>query len=416
MRATLAATWPVLLGMGVLMLGAGLQGTLIGVRATLEQFPTFTTGLIMASYYIGYSVGSFAAPSLVARVGHIRVFAALTALACATILLQGAWIEPFVWACLRLASGFCFAGIYVVAESWLNERVSNQLRGSLLAIYMLVLYGGLGIGQFLLNVSDPRGPYLFMLIAGLISTALVPMALSATQAPEITVPRKLPIRELYRISPLGTAAVAVSGMVSGTIFGLGPVYAGLVGMQPAAIASFMAASIFTAVLTQWPVGRLSDRIERRSVLVSVCLLSAAVAVATVFFANDSAARLAVFFAVFGGLALTLYSLACSNLNDHLEASQRVSASSTIILVNGAGAVVGPVVVAALMQPFGLNAYFIGLATLMGLLGGFGLWRKHKRAPVPPEQKTRFVTAQPQSVGTQLLSGAEARGGGAVSKG
>lgn len=408
MRSTLAATWPVLLGMGVLMLGAGLQGTLIGVRATLEQFPTFTTGLIMASYYIGYSAGSFVAPSLVARVGHIRVFAALTAIACATILLQGSWIEPFVWACLRLASGFCFAGIYVVTESWLNERVSNQLRGSLLAIYMLVLYGGLGIGQFLLNVSDPGGPYLFMLIAGLISIALVPLALSATQAPEITVPTKLAIRELYRISPLGTAAVAISGMVSGTIFGLGPVYAGLIGMQPSAIARFMAACIFAAVLTQWPIGRLSDRIERRSVLVSVCLLSAVIAVATVFLASEHPARLTLCFALFGGLALTLYSLACSNLNDHLQASQRVSASSTIILVNGAGAVIGPVAIAALMQPFGPNAYFLGLAMLTGLLGCFGLWRKHKRAPVPAEQKTRFIPAQPQSISDPLLSRAEAR--------
>lgn len=408
MRTTLASTWPVLLGMGVLMLGGGLQGTLTGVRATLEHFPTFTTGLVMASYYIGYSGGSVVAPGLVHRVGHIRVFAALTAIACATILLQGAWIDPFVWAWLRLVSGFCFAGIYVVAESWLNERAANQHRGSLLAIYMLVLYGGLGIGQFLLNLSDPTSPYLFMLIAGLIAIALVPMALSATQAPEITVATKLPVRELYRISPLGTVAVAVSGMVSGIIFGLGPVYAGLLGMQPAAIANFMAACIFAAVLTQWPVGRLSDRAERRSVLVSVCVLAALVALAAVIFADARPARLTAAFAAFGGLALTLYSLACSNLNDHLHASQRVAASSTIILVNGAGAVLGPVVIAALMQPFGPHAYFTGLAALMAALGIFGLWRKHKRAPVPPEQKSRFVTAQPQSVPGQLLSAAAAQ--------
>lgn len=404
MRSTLASTWPLLLGMGILMLGGGLQGTLIGVRATLEQFPTFTTGLVMASYYVGYSGGSVAAPSLVHRVGHIRVFAALTAIACATILLQGSWINAFVWALLRMASGFCFAGIYVVAESWLNERVSNENRGSLLSIYMLVLYGGLGVGQFLLNLSNPAGPYLFMLIAGLLSIALVPMALSATRAPEITVPAKLPLRELYRISPLGTVAVAVSGMVSGTMFGLGPVYAGLLGMQPAAIASFMAASIFAAAFTQWPVGRLSDFADRRSVLVMVCALSAAVALAAAFFNDVHTGSLTAFFAVFGGLALTLYSLACSNLNDHLQASQRVSASSSIILVNGAGAVVGPIVIAAIMQPFGPAAYFVGLASLMALLACFGLWRKRKRPPVAPEQKTRFITAQPQSVPGQILSG------------
>jgi MFS family permease len=403
MRNTLAATWPVLLGMGVLMLGAGLQGTLTGVRATLEQFPTFTTGLVMASYYVGYSGGSLVTPALVHRVGHIRVFAALTAMACATILLQGAWIDPTVWAGLRLLSGFCFAGIYVVVESWLNERATNEYRGSLLAIYMVILYGGMGVGQFLLNLSDPSTPYLFMLVAGLISIALVPMALSATKAPEITVPQKLPMRELYRLSPLGTVAVAVAGMVSGTLFGLGPVYAGLLGMEPAAIANFMAANIVAAVFTQWPVGRLSDRVERRSVLVGVCLLSAAVAVAAVLFGEARPGRLTAFAAMFGGLALTLYSLACSNLNDLLDASQRVSASSTIILVNGAGAVLGPILISALMQPFGPDAYFGGLAVLLAALGGFGLWRKRQRAPVPAEQKSRFVTAQPQSMPGQLLS-------------
>jgi MFS family permease len=404
LRVTLAATWPLLLGMGVLMLGAGLQATLLGVRATLEHFPTFATGLVMACYYVGYSVGSIAAPVLVHRVGHVRVFAALTSLACATILLQGAWITPIVWALLRVASGFCFAGIYVVAESWLNDRASNRNRGSLLAIYMLVLYGGLGAGQFLLNLSDPGGPYLFMLIAGLIAIALVPMALSAEHAPEITVPSTLSMRELYSISPLGTAAVAVSGMVSGTLFGLGPVYGGLLGLEPSAIANFMAASILAAVITQWPIGRLSDRAERRTVLVAVCVCGALVAATATAFADARPARLIVFSALFGGLALTLYSLACSNLNDHLHASQRVSASSSIILVNGAGAVVGPIVIAAFMQPFGPQAYFAGLSVLMALLAVFGVWRKHKRAPVAPEQKTRFINAQPQAVPGQILSG------------
>jgi MFS family permease len=406
MRSSLASTWPLLLGMGILMLGAGLQGTLIGVRATLEQFPTFATGLVMASYYVGYLGGSIVAPTLVHRVGHIRVFAALTALACATILLQGAWIDAFGWGLLRVASGFCFAGIYVVAESWLNERASNRNRGSLFAVYMLVLYVGLGIGQYLLNFSDPGGPYLFMLVAGLISVAMVPMALSATHAPEITVPTKLALRELYRVSPLGTIGVVVSGMVSGTVFGLGPVYAGLLGMTPADIAHFMAASIFAATLTQWPVGRLSDFAERRSVLVMVCSLSAAVALTAAFFGNARPGCLTAFFAVFGGLALTLYSLACSNINDHLEPSQRVSASSSIILVNGAGAIVGPVFIAALMHPFGPNAYFVGLAMLMASLACFGLWRKHKRPPVAAEQKTRFITAQPQAATGQLLSSAD----------
>lgn len=386
------------------MFGAGLQATLLGVRATLEGFPTLATGLVMAFYYIGYSGGSIAAPALVHRVGHVRVFAALTAIACATILLQGAWVNEVVWSVLRLVSGFCFAGIYVVAESWLNDRASNETRGTLLAIYMLVLYGGLGAGQFLLNLSDPGGPYLFMLVAGLIAIALVPMALSAESAPELVRPKKMPIAQLYRVSPLGVVGVAISGMVSGTLFSLGPVYARLSGLSSAAIANFMAASILAAVITQWPIGRLSDRAERRSVLVSVCIVGAIIAAAAAIFAGTSPIRMIAFATAFGGVALTLYSLACSNLNDHLHASERVAASSSIILVNGAGAAVGPIAVAALMQPFGPDAYFASFSVLLTVLAIFGLWRKHKRGPVASDQKVPFVEGQPQAVPGQILSG------------
>src|SRR3981081_802306 len=260
----IATTWPLLLGMGVLMLGAGLQGTLLGLRATLEGFPTPVTGVIMSCYYVGYLLGTFAAPRLVRKVGHIRVFAALAAVASAAILVQGSFVHAIPWALMRLISGVCFAGIYVVAESWLNGRASRSNRGTLLALYMLVLYIGLGSAQFLLVLADPSTPKLFMLVSVLISLAMVPIVVSAHQTPQASVPLKVRDRALYRNSPLGVVAVTVSGMISSTIFSMGPVYARLSGQGTSGVATFMAVSILSAVLTQYPIGRLSDRMDPRT--------------------------------------------------------------------------------------------------------------------------------------------------------
>ncbi|HZO23796.1 MAG TPA: MFS transporter, partial [Steroidobacteraceae bacterium] len=251
----IATTWPLLLGMGVLMLGAGLQGTLLGVRATLEGFPTPVIGIIMSCYYVGYLAGTRAAPRLVRKIGHIRVFAAFAAVASAAILVQGVLVHPVPWALMRLLSGVCFAGIYVVAESWLNDRASQDNRGRLLAIYMAVLYVGLGAAQFLLIAASPRKASSFMLVSVLISLAMVPMVAWAQQTPGRALPRKVRYRDLYRNSPLGVVAISVSGMISSTLFAMGPVYAHLRGFDNSGVATFMAVSILAAVLTQYPVGR-----------------------------------------------------------------------------------------------------------------------------------------------------------------
>ena len=400
----LYSSWPLFLGMGLLMLGAGLQGTLIGVRATLAGFPTLVIGLVMSCYYVGYMAGSICAPQLVQRVGHIRVFAALTSLASVTILLQGALVTPGVWGALRLASGFCFAGIYVVAESWLNDRAENHNRGSLMALYMAVLYVGLGSGQFLLNAADPAGPLLFMTIAVLISLAVVPMTLSVQRAPEFDVPRKTGFGELFRASPLGVVGVVVSGVVTGSLFSMGSVYAQLRGLSSTDTATFMGVSIFAAVLTQLPVGRLSDRIDRRAVLIAVCMLAAVIAAAAAVFSALSRMTLFVLAAGFGGIVLTLYSLSLSHINDHLDSQQMVSSSGSVILLNGMGATLGPLLISSSMNIFGPSAYFGSLAILVAALGLYAIWRKGRRAAVLPEHKIRFVSAQPQAVSGQLMAG------------
>ncbi len=394
--SVISKSWPLLLGMGVLMLGAGLQSTLLSLRATLEGFPTPVTGLIMSCYYVGYVVGTMVAPPMLQRVGHIRVFAVLAAVASVAILIQGLFVDPWAWSAMRLTSGLCFAGIYVVAESWLNDRASRSNRGRLLAVYMLVLYVGLGAAQFLLIVSDPRSATPFMLVSVLISLAMVPIVVSAQQVPERAVPRKVRLLELYRDSPLGVVGVIVSGLISSIIFSMGPVYARLSGLDTTRVATFMAVSILAAVATQYPVGRLSDRMDRRTVIAGVCMLTMLVASTIVTFRNMPHAVFLTLAALFSGFALTLYSLSVSHVNDKLEPTQMVAASSALLLLNGASAAIGPTLAGALMAAFGPRAFFATLATLAGTLAVYDLWRKSRRKPVPPSQKGPFIGAQPRA--------------------
>ena len=394
--SAVTATWPLLLGMGVLMLGAGLQSTLLGLRATLEGFPTLVTGVIMSCYYVGYVLGTVVAPPLLRQVGHIRVFAALAAIASMAILVQGCFVNPYSWGAMRLVSGLCFAGIYVVAESWLNDRASRANRGRLFAVYMLVLYVGLGAAQFLLILSDPRTPFPFMLVSVLISLAMVPIVVSAQQLPQHAVPRKVRLLELYRNSPLGVVAVTVSGLISAIIFSMGPVYAQLSDLDTRGVATFMALSILAAVATQYPVGRLSDRTDRRTVIAGICTLAALVAGSIVAFPEMPHAVFLTLAALFSGFALTLYSLSVSHVNDKLEPAQMVASSSTLLLLNGSAAATGPLLAGSLMNAFGPRAYFATLAGLTGALAVYDLWRKSRRRPVPPEQKGPFIRAQPRA--------------------
>ena len=377
------------------MLGAGLQGTLLSLRGTLEGFPAPVTGAIMSCYYVGYLIGTRAAPRLLPQVGHVRVFAALAAIASAAVLVQGMFVDPFPWGAMRLLSGVCFAGIYVVAESWLNDRASRDNRGRLLALYMLILYVGLGSAQFLLTLANPRTSTPFMLVSLLISLAMVPIVLSAHQVPSLALPTKVRYAELYRNSPLGVVAVAVSGLVSSIIFSMGPVYARLSGLSTDGVAAFMAVSILAAVATQYPAGRLSDRVDRRTVIGGACALATVVAAIAAFVPLPEELIL-LLAALFSGFALTLYSLAVSHVNDKLEPAQMVGASSALLLLNGSSAALGPVLAGSLIAAFGPHAYFATLAALTGLLTLYDVWRKSRRGPVPPQQKGPFISAQPRA--------------------
>jgi MFS family permease len=392
----IAAAWPLLLGMGVLMLGAGLQSTLLALRGTLEGFPPPVTGIIMSCYYVGYLLGTRIAPPLLLKVGHIRVFAALAAVASAAILLQGSFINPVAWGGMRLLSGLCFAGIYVVAESWLNDRASRANRGRLFAVYMLVLYVGLGGAQFLLLLSSPSSAQPFMLVSVLISLALVPIVLSAHQVPQGAASGKVRLIDLYRNSPLGVVGVSVSGLTSATIFSMGPVYARLSGLDTKGVASFMGVSILAAVTTQYPAGRLSDRMDRRTVIAAVCALATVVAGVLFWFKDLPHPLFLVLSATLSGVILTLYSLSVSHANDKLEPAQMVAASSKLLLLNGSAAALGPILSGSLMAYFGAQAYFGTLGSLTGGLLLYDLWRKGRARPVPPARKIPFIGAEPRA--------------------
>ena len=379
-----------LLGFGILMLGDGLQSTLLGVRASLEGFPTAITGLIMSTFYLGFLAGALYAPRVVERVGHIRVFGALASLASAAVLIHGVIVTPLAWSLLRLLSGFCLAGLYIVAESWLNDRATNRTRGQLLSIYMVVSYAGVAGGQLLLNAADPRGLQLFILTSVLISVALVPLLLSAGSAPTFSKQAALSLRALYGISPLGVVGAFATGMAAGALFGFGPVYAESAGLSVSQISFFMTAAMVGCTVLQWPIGHLSDTLDRRLVITVVTFLSAAAAIAIVTMPAISTMTLLILMALFGGLSIPLYSLCIAHANDYLEADQMVAASGGLVLASGVGAILGPVTASLSMLLLGPDGFFWWLAVIHVIMGVFAIYRMAKRRAKPIDEQSHYA--------------------------
>jgi len=386
--ATIRSTWALLLGVAFMMLGVGLQSTLLGLRATLEGFPTVVTGIIMSAYYAGFVGGSLLTPLMVNRVGHVRVFAALASLASVAVLVHGVVLVPWVWMMMRLLSGFCMAGLYIVAESWLNGRATNESRGQLLSVYMVITLGGLGVGQFLLNLADPAGVMLFLLASALVSLAVVPISLTRGDAPVDEEPQSLGLKALWRVSPLGVVGVMAEGIAAAAFYGMGAVYAKTQGMDAFQVSLFMAAVTFGGMLLQWPVGHASDRFDRRFIIAATSFVGALAAVVAVFTAGVTQ-LIAV--ALVGGTMLPLYSLSVAHTNDFLKPSQMVAASGSMILLSGAMAIAGPIAGSLWMQWMGPSGFFWFIAASLGVAGAFAVYRnfqsqlphrqRHHAAPV-----------------------------------
>ncbi|PPR44509.1 MAG: putative MFS-type transporter YcaD [Alphaproteobacteria bacterium MarineAlpha5_Bin8] len=378
MQIILFKTWALFFGFAIICLGHGLQGTLIGVRATLEGFSFISTGFIVAGYYLGYLFGSILIPILLERVGHIRVFAALASLASIAILLHTIFIDPYSWFFIRILTGVSLSGIYVIMESWLNDKSSNQTRGKILSIYMIVTFLFVGLGQFLLNLSDPFKVDLFILVSVLLSFSLIPILLSITEAPNFNHPKRIELKELYIISPLGFVGALFIGLAHSALFGYGAVYATAKELSTFEISVFMViVSSFGAIL-QWPIGFLSDRFDRRIILIFVTLVASGL---SIFIVISSYLSIFVFFiilALYGGMSLPMYSLAIAHINDFLQPNEIVSASATFGILVGIGAIMGPILASIFMKFTGPDGFFAYLFIVHLCLGLFGIYRMGKR--------------------------------------
>lgn len=390
MGSLIAPVSSLLGGMAILLLGAGLQGTLIGLRAHLEGFPVEVTGLIMSVYFGGYIVGYFFSPSIVRRVGHIRAYAAFTAVASAVVLLYPLFIDAPAWFALRLVSGVCFAGIYMVAESWLNGVSENATRGVILGLYMMVNLTALAGGQLLLTLYDPSGFKLFLVISVLISLGLVPVALTRNRAPEIVAPSSLPLRGLYRVSPLGVVGCFATGLALGAFWGVGPLFATALGFAASGVAYFMSLTIVGGMVMQWPIGWVSDYLDRRFVIIGATFTVTAISALLAIIRHPPLGLELVLAFLFGGFSFSLYSLCVAHANDFIADADKVAASSGLLLVYGVGAAIGPFAASASMRAIGPEGMFVFIAVASLTVGSFAAYRMRIRAPAPPEERGTFV--------------------------
>lgn len=400
MLHVLSNSWALLLGMGLIMLGNGLQGTLLGVRATLEGFDTTVIGIVMSGYFMGLILGCGLVPKMVARVGHIRIFGALASLASTSILIQALFVEPWLWWMMRLVTGFSFAGIYIVAESWLNDASENESRGQLLSIYMVISVGGMAGGQILLNVASPSSYELFVLVSLLVSLAVIPILVSVSKAPSFDMPESVSLIQLFKVSPLGIFGMLFNGLTSGAIFGMGAVYATEIGLSVQAVSFFMVAINIGGFVFQYPLGWISDRTGRRRVIIFSCIGGSAIS----FFAMTYSEQGLVLFAIvalIGGLSIPLYSLCSAITNDYLTPKQMVAASGTLVLANAIGATLGSPLTALTMDIWGVNAFYGSIGGIMGTIAIFALWRVTQREDVPAEERGDFVVMTSSPLGASL---------------
>ena len=407
MLAAVSSAWALLLGIALIMLGNGLQGTLLGVRATLEGFGTGITGLVMTGYFVGFLAGSVMVPRLLANVGHIRVFAALASLASGAALLHIVFVTPLTWGLIRVMTGFCFAGLYVVAESWINDAATNRTRGQLLSVYMIMVMGGMATGQLLMNLSDPRGFELFVLVSILISFALIPITLSVGRAPPFEAPESIGARALFRASPLGVAGACLVGIAHSAMFSMGAVYGTEIGLAVDRIALFIAVFLLGGLVLQWPIGWLSDRFDRRRVIVAAAWVAATASMVAGTRGIDSYTMLIASTALLGGMSMPLYSLCGAHTNDHLTPRQIVAASATLVLIGGYGLTMGPLLAASAMQLAGPSGIFWLLAVVHGCIGAYGLYRMSRREPVPLDAQRSY---DPVSFRTSPIVQAQTGGG------
>jgi MFS family permease len=380
-----------LFSVALLMAGNGPLTTLISLRLEGLGTAPLAIGAIMASYFAGLTLGSLLAYRIVLRSGHIRAFAVFASASSVAALAYPLVAHPLPWAVLRLAEGFCVAGIFICVESWLNEQAGPATRGKILALYMICLYLGQAVGQLLLALDPgPGQPLVFMLVSILMSVAILPVAMTRQSPPALPDVVSFPIRRLYAASPLGMVGTVASGLVLGSVYALGPLFArGAAGLDAGGAAQFMSALILGGVLLQWPLGRLSDAFDRRRVIVGTLASLTASAALMLFVAGGDWPALFAASALFGGFAFALYPLCVAHMNDYMDSRDRVAASGGLVLAYSTGATAGPLVASSVMPALGVAGLFVFVACIAAAVLVFGLWRMLVRKPVPADQQGPF---------------------------
>jgi len=401
--AAIRSSWPLFTGMIFLMVSNGLLATLLTLRAESLGFSEWIIGLVQSAYPVGSLLGCLIAPQLIMRVGHIRIFAALASIASTAALVHLITYDPWSWGAMRLLSGFCFSGLYVVAESWLNGSTDNKSRASLLSIYFVIQTGGVTIGQLLLNLSSPEGILLFIVVSILISLSLVPILVSASASPPYELPERITFKELFRLSPMGLTGSFLNGISQTVLYVALALYGSAIGLSSGSIGSLIGFMALGGMVFQFPVGKLSDLVDRRLVLVGAPLENPA----------DNLVRLYSLIALLGGLTLPLYSICMAHMNDYLKPGQVVAASGTLVLVLAVGMTLGPTLGAFAIEFYGPNGIFYLLSTVSALTvltAFFRLWSGQPQAENPSIAVAITANLTPEA--THLYPDASSRSRGA----
>jgi MFS family permease len=397
MGPTLAPVTALLIGVALLLAGHGLQLTLLPIRAELEGFSTFELGALGSAYYVGFVIGCLGGPYLVLRAGHIRAFAAAVSLASAMALAHALAVDVAPWLVFRAITGACLATLYLIVESWLNDRATNQTRGLIMSAYIVVNFGMLAVGQALVTLYDPRQFPLFAIAALAISLATIPVALTRSAQPAPIALVRFQPAALYRSSPVGVVGVTAIGVAHGAFWSLGAIYALSRGLSVSEAAIFMSCAVIGGAIAQWPAGRLSDRIDRRVVLLTLLALAICVGVALSLAPANRNAILILGF-LLGACMLPSYSIAAAHAYDHADRANYVETAAGVLLANGAGSIVGPIVASSVMGAVGSWSLFLFVALVQAGLAAFVYSRLKVRAPLPTEEKTEFDLAATAPVG------------------
>tara|TARA_Y100000590_G_scaffold176972_1_gene202183 strand:- start:2916 stop:4205 length:1290 start_codon:yes stop_codon:yes gene_type:complete len=384
-------SWALFTGYFILMVAHGFQGNLLGVRSVIEEFNFIATGAIMSGYFVGYFSGANSIPKLVGKVGHIRVFAAFASMASLSILIHAVFVNPIVWTLGRFITGFSLVAIFIVMESWLNDRANNRTRGQLLSIYMFITLIGLSLGTLLLNFSSPEKYEPFILISLLLSSALIPILLTKRKAPKFRKLGYIDVSGLYKTSPLATVSMFCTGVIHSALFSLGAVYAASVNFTIFEISLLLFLVTIFGGIFQWPIGYLSDKNDRRIIIIFAtflasifCLLSilsSGTSLEIMYLASSLGIDKIMFFiyvSLYAGMAIPLFTLNLAYVNDYISKEKFVAAGGGMQIIFGMGAMIGPFFCSLLMNKFGSAGFFVHLLFFHLIIGIFGLYRTTKR--------------------------------------